>query len=100
MRSRCSQRVFSFCGYLRDRHRQDAELRRERLQYGARQVSRVGQEMTAPAQGAKLDGEAETVDASATLLNLNQIGVAQREILLQHSRINLRRQAILWLRVG
>lgn len=85
-------------GIFRDGHRQHTELGSERLQHRLRQVGGVRQKVPTPSQGAELDGEAETVHAAATLLDLAQVGVHQQEEFSQDVFRNLGWQPILRFR--
>jgi len=60
----------------------------------------VRQKVTAPSQGAELDGKAETVAAAATSLDLDHIFIREQEIFPQSVFCNIIRQVILRLADG
>ena len=81
-------------GVVAQPHRQQTELRRQRLKHRRGHPARVRQKVAAPAQGAELHAEAQLVDRSAAAGDLVQVGPRQAEVLAQLARTDLGREPL------
>ena len=77
-----------------ERQREKADLFGQSLDGCGRHASHVAQEVAAPAQGAKLDGEAQRVRSAPAPPDLLAVRRVQREVAAQRHRVDRGRKAV------